>query len=127
MNYVIPAILSVVSGVLVWIVKNLITENNKLRNEKEKKDHEKSEALCNGVLQLLERFVFRSVIEKTPSPIRWATVLFCAAAEMNRRSEDPYDVQIIGNWCCNVKPPQGYNDLNGLIAANQLRTLLAGK
>ena len=59
--------------------------------------------------------------------IRWATVLFCAAAEMNRRGEDPYDVQIIGNWCCNVKPPQGYNDLNGLIAANQLRTLLAGK
>lgn len=54
MNYIIPAILSVVSGVLVWIVKNLITENNKLRNEKEKKDHEKSEALCNGVLQLLK-------------------------------------------------------------------------
>ena len=28
--------------------------------------------LYYGVLQLLERFVFRSVIEKTPSPIRWA-------------------------------------------------------
>ena len=54
MNYVITAVLSVVSGVLVFLVKNLITENNKLRKEKETQDHEKSEALCNGVLQLLK-------------------------------------------------------------------------
>lgn len=59
--------------------------------------------------------------------IRWAMVLFYAAAEMNNRGEDPYEVRIIGNWCCNVKPPVGYDELNELIAASQLRTLLAGK
>ena len=59
--------------------------------------------------------------------IRWATVLFCAAAEMYRRGEDPYEVQILGNWCCDVTPPAGYDDLNALTAAYQLRTLLAGR
>lgn len=54
MNYVISAVLSIVSGVLVYIIKRLIDEIDKLRNEKKKEDHEKSEALCNGVLQLLK-------------------------------------------------------------------------
>lgn len=54
MNYVISAVLSIISGILVAIIKGLIEENNKLRKEKDTKDHEKSEALCNGVLQLLK-------------------------------------------------------------------------
>lgn len=54
MSYLITAVLSLISGVLAFIVKNLISENTKLRKEKETHDHEKSEALCNGVLQLLK-------------------------------------------------------------------------
>jgi len=54
MNYVISAVLSIISGILVAIIKGLIEENNKLRKEKDTQEHEKSEALCNGVLQLLK-------------------------------------------------------------------------
>lgn len=54
MNYLITAVLSVVSGILVAIIKNLIDENDKLRNKKQEDEKEKSEALCNGVLQLLK-------------------------------------------------------------------------
>lgn len=57
--------------------------------------------------------------------IRWATVLFWAAAEMSRLAEEnPYELKIIGNWCIDVRPPSGYNDLNALIASTQLNRLL---
>ena len=54
MSYVITVLLSLVSGVLVFIVQNLIKENQKLRKTKNEEEHAKSEALCNGVLQLLK-------------------------------------------------------------------------
>ena len=53
-SYIITVILSVVSGVLVAIVKHLMDEITKLRKEKSEEEHIKSEALCNGVLQLLK-------------------------------------------------------------------------
>ena len=57
--------------------------------------------------------------------IRWAVALFWAAAEMNRLAEeDPYELKVIGNWCVDVPPPSGYNDLNALIASQQLNRIL---
>ena len=50
MNYIITIILSVVSGVLVWIVKNLITANQELQKEKK----QNNDAISNGVLALLK-------------------------------------------------------------------------
>ena len=56
---------------------------------------------------------------------RWATVLFYAAAEQNRLAyDDPVSIEVIGNWCCNVNIPPGYNDTNADIAASQLISLL---
>lgn len=54
MNYLITAVLSIVSGVLVFVVQNLLKENAKLRDKKHKDDEKKSEALREGVLQLLK-------------------------------------------------------------------------
>ncbi len=53
-QYIITISLSVISGVLVAIVKHLMDEITKLRKEKSEEEHAKSEALCNGVLQLLK-------------------------------------------------------------------------
>lgn len=49
-NYVITVALTVISGVLVWIVKNLIAANQEL--QKEKKNN--SDAISAGVLALLK-------------------------------------------------------------------------
>ena len=50
MNYVITVLLTVISGVLVFIVKNLITMNQNLQKEK----RTTSDAISAGVLALLK-------------------------------------------------------------------------
>ena len=54
LNYVITIILSVVSGVLVYIVQNLLKENERLRHEKRENEEKKQKAIGNGVLSLLK-------------------------------------------------------------------------
>ena len=54
LNYVITIILSVVSGVLVYIVQNLLKENERLRHEKRDNEEKKQKAIGNGVLSLLK-------------------------------------------------------------------------
>lgn len=56
---------------------------------------------------------------------RWATMLFCAEAEAERLAENPTEIEIIGNWCCIVDPPTGYNQINAEITAAQLAGLLS--
>jgi hypothetical protein len=50
MSYIISIVLSVVSGVLLSIVKNLMDENKKLRKERE----DKNAAMKDGVMTLLK-------------------------------------------------------------------------
>ena len=50
MSYIISIVLSVVSGVLLSIVKNLMDENKKLRKERE----DKNAAMQDGVMTLLK-------------------------------------------------------------------------
>ena len=50
MSYVISIVLSVVSGVLLSLVKNLMDENKKLKKEKE----DKATAMQDGVMILLK-------------------------------------------------------------------------
>lgn len=50
MSYIISIVLSVVSGVLLSIVKNLMDENKKLRRERE----DKNAAMQDGVMTLLK-------------------------------------------------------------------------
>ncbi len=52
--HIITIILSVVSGVLVYIVQNLLKENEKLRREKRDNEEKKQKAIGNGVLSLLK-------------------------------------------------------------------------
>lgn len=52
-GYVINGILSIVSAILVYIIKGLISENRSLRAEKKKEETERDAALANGVLSLL--------------------------------------------------------------------------
>ncbi|MBO7673284.1 hypothetical protein J6S88_07765 [bacterium] len=52
--HIITIILSVVSGVLVYIVQNLLKENEKLRREKRDNQEKKQKAIGNGVLSLLK-------------------------------------------------------------------------
>lgn len=54
MNYVINICLTVISGVLVYVVQNLIRENDRLRHEKRENEQVKQEAISNGVLSLLK-------------------------------------------------------------------------
>lgn len=54
MSYVITIILSVVSGALVYIVQNLLKENDRLRHEKRDNEEKKQKAIGNGVLSLLK-------------------------------------------------------------------------
>lgn len=54
LTYVITIILSVVSGVLVYIVQNLLKENERLRHEKRENEEKKQKAIGNGVLSLLK-------------------------------------------------------------------------
>lgn len=52
-NYVITILLSVVSAVLAYILKELIKENRALRAERKATEDKREEALSNGVLSLL--------------------------------------------------------------------------
>ena len=81
--------------------------------------------VTNTLEILRERGIRTMTVVTSVYHIRWATVLFWAAAEMNRMAEkDPYELEVIGNWCIDVNPPSGYNDLNALIASTQLIRLL---
>ena len=50
MSYIVSIVLSVVSGVLLSLVKNLMDENKKLKKERE----EKATAMQDGVMVLLK-------------------------------------------------------------------------
>lgn len=50
MNNVITVLLTVISGILVYIIKNLINANQELQKEKK----QNSDAISNGVLALLK-------------------------------------------------------------------------
>lgn len=52
-GYAINAILSVITAVLVYLLKGLISENRALREEKRKDEKKKDDALSAGVLSLL--------------------------------------------------------------------------
>lgn len=52
-GYVINVVLSVVSAVLVYLLKGLLDENRKLRETKKKEEDKKDLALAEGVLSLL--------------------------------------------------------------------------
>ena len=54
MNYVITIALTVISGALLYIVQNLIKENDKLRNERKHTEQQRSKAISDGVLSLLK-------------------------------------------------------------------------
>lgn len=54
MHYIISIILSVISGILVFVVQNLLKENDRLRHEKRETEEKKSKAIANGVLSLLK-------------------------------------------------------------------------
>lgn len=51
--YVSSIILSVISGVLVYLVQGLIRENRTLQKEKKQDVEQREKALCDGVLSLL--------------------------------------------------------------------------
>lgn len=53
MEYVITISLSLISGVLVFIVTNLLKENHTLRKEKKEKEDDKDKALSEAMLCLL--------------------------------------------------------------------------
>jgi hypothetical protein len=53
MEYIISIALSVVSGVLVFVVKGLLTENHKLREKKKADETNKDNAICEAILCLL--------------------------------------------------------------------------
>lgn len=53
MEYLITILISLVSGVLVFIVQSLIRENRELKRKKDKETEDRERALENGVRQLL--------------------------------------------------------------------------
>ena len=57
--------------------------------------------------------------------MRWALMVFHAVAEQNRL--DGFPVEIIGNWCCDVPPSPGCDEMNASIAISQLRMLLVSE
>lgn len=80
--------------------------------------------VTNTMRILLEQGIRSMTVVTSVYHQRWATVLFWTAIEKNRLAEDPVEMEIIGNWTIEVKPPSGYNDLNGLIASVQVGRLL---
>ena len=54
--------------------------------------------------------------------MRWGLVLFNATEAWYR--EQGRTIRMIGNWCYDIPPSPGYNELNTGIAISQLRTLL---
>lgn len=53
MHYVFSIILSVISGLMLYIIQNLLKENERLRHEKRTSEEKKSKAIADGVLSLL--------------------------------------------------------------------------
>lgn len=53
MDYLITILVSIVSGVLVFILQSVIRENRELKQEKDKEVEIRERALENGVRQLL--------------------------------------------------------------------------
>lgn len=53
MDYLITIIITIVSGVLVFILQSVIRENRELKRKKDTETQEREKALENGVRQLL--------------------------------------------------------------------------
>ena len=53
MDYLVPILTSVVSGVLVFILQSVIKENRELKKKKDETDAKEQSALKEGVLCLL--------------------------------------------------------------------------
>ena len=53
MDYLITILISIVSGVLVFILQSVIRENRELKRKKDEDTQEREDALENGVRQLL--------------------------------------------------------------------------
>ena len=52
-SYIVSIILTVVSGILLYILQNVIRENRQLRQTKKQHEQERETALINAVLSLL--------------------------------------------------------------------------
>lgn len=53
-GYIITTVMSVISGTLVFMVQNLLKENNRLREAKKQSEDKKQKAIGDGVLSLLK-------------------------------------------------------------------------
>lgn len=53
MDYIITILITIVSGVLVFILQSVIRENRDLKKKKDEETQEREQALENGVRQLL--------------------------------------------------------------------------
>ena len=53
MAYIVSILLTVISGILVYILQSVIRENRQLRQSKKQHEQERETALSNGVLSLL--------------------------------------------------------------------------
>ncbi len=53
MEYLVPILTSIVSGVLVFVLQSVIKENRELKQKKEEADTQEQNALKEGVLCLL--------------------------------------------------------------------------
>ena len=53
MQYAISVFLSVISGVLVYVVNNLVKENQQLRTAQKDTEQKREKAIAQGVLSLL--------------------------------------------------------------------------
>lgn len=53
MDYLITILISLISGVLVFILQSVIRENRELKRKKDEETQERERALENGVRQLL--------------------------------------------------------------------------
>lgn len=57
-GYIVSVLLSVISGILVFVVQNLIRENDRLRHVRQEEDRIRQEAISGGVLSLLKIQLF---------------------------------------------------------------------
>ena len=56
--------------------------------------------------------------------MRWSLALFNAAAAWYREQGTP--IELIGNWCYDIRPGTGYDAVNVNLTISQLRSLLTG-
>ena len=57
-GHIVTVLLSVISGILVFVVQKLINENEKLRHAKQEEDRIRQEAISGGVLSILKIQLF---------------------------------------------------------------------